>query len=95
MTSLDLSTPSLQGAYFFARELALAGKRKEADALYIRLLWHVRCDQGGFVGLSDRQLEERVAHDRILCTHDITEITHAMYEPGEWPKVETSKQVAA
>lgn len=77
--------PTQQAAYALARELAMAGKRKEADALYIRLMWLVRCDQGGLMGLSDRQLEERVAHDRILCSHSMEEITAAMYAPGGWP----------
>ncbi len=92
--SLDLTIPSQQGAYHFARQMALAGDRNGADALYIRLLWLVRCDQGGFLGLSDSQLEERVARDRILCTHDIAEITHAMYEPGEWPMARNLKIAA-
>lgn len=88
MSVLDLTVPSYQAAYHFAREKALAGDRVGADTLFIRLLWLVRGEDGGFVGLSDKQLKARVRAIPALASYSMADITAAMYEPGEWPKAE-------
>lgn len=76
-----------QDAYTLARRLAQAGDRKGADALMARLLWHVRAEDGGFVGLSDKQLEAKVEADPRLNTEAVNA---AMWNPGEWPVVSES-----
>jgi hypothetical protein len=85
--------PSFRAATRLAREAAFAAMRKagrfglnEADraignALLARLFWHVEGAEGGFVGLSDEALQERVAHYRL----DLTAVRDAAWAPGAWP----------
>lgn len=94
-TEIDLSKPSYAAAYQHARAAALAhakaygreiptrADKAAGDAVMVRLLWHIECDRGGFIGLSDAQLE-------ALCArkgYDLAAVTAAMYAPGAWPMV--------
>lgn len=88
-TTLDLSKPSYRAAYSFARAL---GDRTAASALLSRLLWHVESHDGGFIGLSDAELEAKVAADPRL---NMQAVTAAMYAPGAWPATEQRQQRAA
>jgi hypothetical protein len=93
MSKPDLSNPSFRAATTLARDAAFAAMRKagrfslnEADraignALLARLFWHVEGAEGGFVGLSDEALQERVAHYRL----DLAAVRDAAWAPGAWP----------
>lgn len=88
---LDLSVPSFRAAYQHARVIAMSGDRAGADKLFARLLWHVRAEDGGFIGLSDAQMAEKIAGDPRLNTRDVYD---AMYEPGSWPAAEAKAEAA-
>jgi hypothetical protein len=89
---IDLTARTYRSAFQFARVLAVAGDRKGADALMCRLLWHVRAEDGGFIGLSDQQLADKIDRDPKLNAFDVDA---AMYDPGEWPAISAAQQVAA
>lgn len=82
MAEHDLATPSFAAAYQLARLRAQSGDSAGAARLFSRLLWHVEAGDGGFIGLSDIDLEEKCATDRRL---DYASATAAMYAPGPWP----------
>ena len=93
MSKPDLTKPSFRAATTLAREAAFAAMRRcgrfglnDADraignALLARLFWHVEGAEGGFVGLSDEALQERVAHYRL----DMAAVRDAAWAPGAWP----------
>jgi hypothetical protein len=93
MSKPDLSQPSFRAATTLAREAAFAAMRRcgrfglnDADraignALLARLFWHVEGADGGFIGLSDEALQERVAHYRL----DLNAVRDAAWAPGGWP----------
>ena len=85
MTESDLATPSFAAAYRLSRLRAASGDRAGAARLFSRLLWHVEASEGGFIGLSDEQLQEKCESDKRL-NHAIA--TAAMYAPGRWPASE-------
>lgn len=88
---LDLSKPSFRAAYQLARAVAVTGDRAGADALFARLLWHVPASDGGFMGLTDCQMQAKIAADTRLSMRAVHE---GIWNPGEWPKQEAA-QVAA
>jgi hypothetical protein len=57
-----------------------------------RLLWLVDRDDGGFIGLSDDELEEKVESDPRL---DADAVLAAMYAPGQWPNSPAIERKAA
>jgi hypothetical protein len=85
--------PSFRAATRLAREAAFAAMRKAGrlglndedralgNALLARLFWHVEGAEGGFIGLSDEALQERVAHYRL----DLNAVRDAAWAPGSWP----------
>lgn len=64
--------------------------RPAANKLIARLLWHVEGADGGFIGLHDEALAERVAFYRL----DLDQVRDAMWAPGAWP-VAAAQQEAA
>lgn len=83
--ALDLNTRTYRSVYQHARALAVAGDRDGANRLMANLLWHVEASEGGFIGLTDGQLIEKVALDPRLNMQTVME---AMYAPMPWPITE-------
>lgn len=69
-------------AFALARPLRFSHGPGAAAAAMSRLLWHVDREQGGFIGLSDAEIEEKCASDRCL---NFDAAISAMYAPGDWP----------
>ena len=105
MSKPDLSQPSFRAATTLARKAAFAAMREAGrfslneddraigNALLARLFWHVEGAEGGFIGLSDEALGERVAHYRL----DLNAVRDAAWAPGSWPVAATvaRKRIAA
>lgn len=89
---IDLSARTYRSVYQHARALAVTGDRRGADRLMCRLLWHVLAADGGFIGLTDQQLEDKVAADPKLNMADVNEFH---WDAGEWPAPPAAQQVAA
>lgn len=101
---LDLSFPSYRGAYFHARQKALAlasagGRPKPnaddvaaADHYFLRLLYLVEASEGGLLGLSDGAIDEKLALLGRRFTFKMA--VAALYEPVVWP-VAVTERVAA
>lgn len=79
---IDLNARIYRSVYQHARALAVAGDRDGANALMCNLLWHVEAADGGFIGLTDGQLIEKVALDPRL---NLQTVMDAMYAPMPWP----------
>ena len=103
MAKPDLCSPSFRAATTLAREAAFAAMRKAGrfglndtdraigNALLARLFWHVEGAEGGFIGLSDEALQERVAHYRL----DLVQVRDAAWAPGAWPAPAVRERIAA
>ncbi len=87
MLQIDLSKPSFRAAYQHARILAVAGDRDGADKLFARLLWHVDARDGGFLGLSDAQIDAKIARDPRL---NIDDVMDGQWDAGQWPTQEAA-----
>lgn len=86
-----MSAPSFKAAVDLARPVLAAEGRDAANALLSRLLWHVEGDAGGFIGLHDEALVERVAYYRL----DLAVVQAAAWAPGAWPTKSNTEQRAA
>jgi hypothetical protein len=89
---LDLSARTYRSAYQHARALAVTGDRRGADRMMCRLLWLVLATDGGFIGLTDQQLEDKVAADPKL---NMADVNTAHWDAGEWPAQPVAQSVAA
>lgn len=92
VVDLDLTARTYRSAYQHARAVAVTGDRKGADQMMCRLLWHVLATNGGFIGLTDQQLEDKVSADPKLNMEDVNAF---QWDAGEWPVQTVAQQVAA
>jgi hypothetical protein len=89
--NLDLSKPSFRAAYQLARAHRMTWGKAAADALFARLLWHVPGEDGGFLGLTDDEMDAKIAADPRLTRANVLA---AMWAPGEWPEMEKRNEPA-
>lgn len=88
---IDLTKPSYRSAYQIARAIRLRDGIAAANAEFARLLWHVHKEDGGFIGLTDDELVQKVQDDPRLRMADV--LRH-MWAPGHWPSAEEISKAA-
>ena len=85
-------TRTANDAYQIARRVCEAGNPDAGSRLFNRLLWHVEAIDGGFIGLTDAQLERKCKSTPGL---NLEYALASMWAPGEWPSEENSERKAA
>lgn len=77
-----------QDAYSIARQHK---DRVMACKTLCSLLWHVDASEGGFIGLSDAELEAKCAGDRCLS---YAAAVSWQYAPPPWPEAVSERAAA-